>query len=119
MDQFSNIVREGAIVLGLVALVFGVGFGLLRLRRSMGGGIDDRLKLSTSQTLAKAMKVFLAITAVLWIAIWLLMRDEYGGNLGAALDGLMQSVVPSEPSAPVEGEAGGNAAPGTPAPPTR
>ena len=117
MDNVSNILREGVIVLGLMALIFGVGFGLLRLRRAMGGGIDDHLRLSTSPTLAKVVKIFLAITTVIWIVVWLSLRDEYGGNLSQALDGLMETVVPDTPVQ--SGAESPDPAAGAPIPPTR
>ena len=97
MDMLKDILREGAIVLGLVAVVAGLGFGALRLRSALGGGIDDRMRMSRSQLIARLTRIGLAVTAVLWILIFVFMRDEYGANLDQALQGMMDVFAPSEP----------------------
>ena len=88
METIIEIVREGALIILIVAFVGIGGFMLIRTRASMGGGIDDHLRLSENPKIIRIKKWALAVTAVIWILIFAFAASEDRGRLTDALNGL-------------------------------
>jgi len=89
MDTIVAIAREGIIILIVLAVLGGGGFLLLRFRRSIGGGIDDHLRLSDDARLDRIKTWLLAITAALWIIIFVVADAEDRRRLSEAAQGLI------------------------------
>lgn len=104
MEFIAGIAREAVIILAVVALVAGGGYGLLKFRRSIGGGIDDHLRLSDSDKINRIKKWALTITGVLWILVFVILSDgEDRGRFTDAVKGFFgfvseeaKSVMPKE-----------------------
>ena len=88
METVIDVLREGAIILLVVAIIGGGGFFLIRTRATMGGGIDDHLRLSENEKINRIKKWALGITGVAWVLIFIFAASEDRGRFTEAMKGL-------------------------------